>query len=128
MKTSEMIAMLEKNPKLIFKSQNGYIMGVDGRGLITWNRENSSSSGVQGNLRLVETEMGKPDDWTLVPQPVPWQEALQARLDGKTVKVDCPDCGGDADSCVFEPTQDKESVCFSALKEGTFYIIEAPID
>lgn len=126
MKTSQMIAMLEQNPGLKFKAYTclNHEAGI----------EMQTREGYDGKVlcfddcELTINEITLKYDWTLIPQPVPWQEALQARLDGKTVKVDCPDCGGDADSCVFEPTQDKESVCFSALKEGTFYIIEAPID
>ena len=138
MKTSEMMAMLEKNPKLRFRC-NGPGGTVH---FVTTSHEKyyKQEALFQGMVRTDEIDKSLPpglrffgnvaidSEWELVPQSVPWQEALQARLDGKTVKVDCPDCGGDADSCVFEPTQDKESVCFSALKEGTFYIIEAPID
>jgi len=137
-KTSEMMAMLEKNPKLRFRC-NGPGGTVH---FVTTSHEKyyKQEALFQGMVRTDEIDKSLPpglrffgnvaidSEWELVPQPVPWQEALQARLDGKTVKVDCPDCGGDADSCVFEPTQDKESVCFSALKEGTFYIIEAPND
>ena len=130
--------MLEKNPKLRFRC-NGPGGTVH---FVTTSHEKyyKQEALFQGMVRTDEIDKSLPpglrffgnvaidSEWELVPQSVPWQEALQARLDGKTVKVDCPDCGGDADSCVFEPTQDKESVCFSALKEGTFYIIEAPID
>lgn len=133
--TAEVIKVLFDNPKLIAEAINEhgdkYHLFINFNGYLYFKRWNPNGEYLDPRKHSGGHFNGNIDGklkWHLVPQPVPWQEALQARLDGKTIKVDCPNCGGDADSCVFEPTQDKESVCFSALKGGSFYVIEAPID
>jgi hypothetical protein len=86
-KTSEMIAMLEKNPELKFKSQNGYRASVNEyTGLFIWERY-SGTSGINNNLRLLPSKAAgfKPDNWTVIREPVPWQEAIQAWIDGKCI-------------------------------------------
>jgi hypothetical protein len=75
MKTSEMIALLEKNPKLKFTSSlNGltFTAFVNGREEIEFTK-------MAGAIDLMR-------DWQLVREPVPWQEALQAWANGKTIE------------------------------------------
>lgn len=94
MKTSEMIAMLEKNPKLKFQYNTGSESGV--------------MSCIDGDIKLIEHN-GKPanysqylilhsgymrQDWQLVREPVSWQEAIQAWIDGKEIEAcECEGCG-----------------------------------
>ena len=75
MKTSEMIAMLEKNPKLSFKRKNrediykicdmGFLASIEGHSITP-------------NLRL-------DDDWQLIREPVPAWEAIKAYVEGKNI-------------------------------------------
>lgn len=117
MKTSEMIAMLEENPKLRFKvtpySETNVrfdnVRLVDG--ILCW----------EGNpgypLRIVIG--GYHRNWQLFPQPVTWQEALQAVLDGKTVTCECNICVSGPDKCIYESKCD---ICTEGIKSGTWYI------
>ena len=85
MKTSEMIAMLEKNPKLKFEQlgedkEPGSFIYVGARNIIRWGGRNQEDNPL--NIVL------KPEysDWQLVREPVPWHEALQAWAERKTIK------------------------------------------
>jgi hypothetical protein len=84
MKTSEMIAMLEKNPNLKFKGTNwsdGSILQLDLFGHITIiNPKNKICPETVLNYLPSKT------DWEIVCEPVTWQEAIQAWAEGKTVK------------------------------------------
>lgn len=86
MKTSEMIAMLEQNPKLKFKSQTGYIASVNEfTGLFRWQHP-QGTTGISNNLRLLSIPGDIADDWTPCREPVPVWEAIKALLsEGKTV-------------------------------------------
>ena len=131
MKTSEMIAMLEKNPKLRFtridepfgyggavSCVNGRLMGTDGQlYAFVLNRWNDAMT-----------------DWTLVREPVTWQEAIQAWIDGKTVKVECSKhcphamvpsgvCGKfRIVSSIYCPGKDSDTICRHQIQSGTWYI------
>jgi hypothetical protein len=98
MKTWEMIKMLEENPKLKFKNirfMNGdkieNFLSIGCYGYFTAKvfrngelmDETKPSFGFFGNFK-------PDDDWQLVRTPVTWQEALQAWVDGKTVKCEYP--------------------------------------
>jgi hypothetical protein len=75
MKTSEMIAMLEKNPKLKFKRQcTGDIYELGEMAFLTVVGKSYCSA----NIRI-------DDDWTVVREPVPVWEAIKAFCDGKKV-------------------------------------------
>lgn len=142
MKTSEMIAMLEKNPKLKFKNFKGDIETT-----VTIGHYGYFMNSVKRNGEVVDNS--KPaynffgnfkadSDWQLVPEPISWQEALQAVLDGKTVV--CENCPG----CCYHDCEFKKkhtlilkssksndpctAFCMEQIQGGTWYIEESPND
>ena len=93
-KTSEMMAMLEKNPKLKFESSNtfgketfhcddGYLLYTVFSGNGNPIPEKMGGGKFNGNFILNTL-------WQLVRQPVTWQEAIQAWAEGKTIKCVVP--------------------------------------
>ena len=144
MKTSEMIAMLEKNPKLRFRC-NGPGGTVH---FVTTSHEKyyKQEALFQGMVRTDEFDKPLPpglrffgnvaidSEWELVPHPVPWQEALQAWTEGKTIKCKCNGCGPDSTRCggftkIFYGASLTMAglLCQSMITNGTWYI-EAPND
>lgn len=130
MKLSEAIAMLEKNPKLRFKRYNDYIF-CNSSGFIYFERlsciggqpipKDYSGGNFEGNVTVYQ-------DWQLVREPVPWQEAIQAALDGK--RVICEGCKGCSPKfqCL---NRDRGIIgkggwnpCLDQIKTGTWYIEE----
>jgi len=81
--TSEMIAELEKNPKLRFKEVEGEFgetlyCEVSEYGYIRLTTSDNESQDFSGNIMPSAK-------WTRVRTPVTWQEAIQAWTDGKTI-------------------------------------------
>jgi hypothetical protein len=113
MKTWEMIKMLEENPELKFKcSESRPVLRIYGPGLV-WETKDGS---------MTPASMILSDDWQLVRTPVTWQEALQAWVDGKTIKWFCPPNNEGMISRTFYPSctgPDRDM-----LKTGTWYIEE----
>ena len=109
MKTSEMIAMLEKNPKLKFISNYGYTVAVDTKNELITDRD---------NYLIVNLKR----DWQLVREPVTWQEALQAWVDGKTIKCEYPPNDMKLISTTFFPKNLTSTPTREALITGTWYI------
>lgn len=130
----EVMKMLRKNPKLEFESKTanrikviycneGYIffkVYLEGESYPI--KEEKGGGKFNGNVEI-NTK------WTLVRQPVTWQEAIQARLDGKNTA--CENCKGcaDADICVYAEKQKFLSrgskvigACEGQLRTGTWYI------
>lgn len=118
MKTSEMIAMLEKNPNLRFKAQNW----TDASVVTFLDKRLSIIDSWNGNRLLDETVLDcfrLHYDWQLVRTPVTWQEAIQAVLDKKKVTCECENCGGTRDKCTYNSS---DTVCVYGIKSGTWYI------
>ncbi len=124
MKTSEMIAMLEKNPKLILESEkvnlvdDDLIVKMSGDNVVFfYDKEGKSVSKAIGlDLRR---------NWQLVRTPVPWQEAIQAVLDGKTVTCECEECtctNKNPSNCIYDLDGD---ICAKGIEFGTWYIHDA---
>jgi len=82
MKTSEMIALLEENPKLRLISEGNHeisgkiIMSCDDRDFLT-------PEGINSNIRFLSLKR----DWELIREPVPVWEAIKALCEGE--KVHC---------------------------------------
>ena len=123
MKTSEMIAMLENNPDLKFKSSHPFIKNnfiyVDEYGIVRWGGE-----GQNGELFIVIGK--KADNWALVREPVPVWEAFKALIEGKTIR-----CEVELKDYRYGFLLSPESFeCISRgfdikwLKTGTWYIVE----
>lgn len=123
MKTWEMIKMLEENPKLEFASQNLCKLTRQGEKLI-WKYP---SGQIEPASRIFGTK-----DWQVNRKPVPWQEAIQAILDGKTVICMCGGCyccetecegyGGCTIDRKFTYTLGTGRPCWEQFKTGTWYI------
>lgn len=90
MKTSEMIAMLEENPKLKF-TRSKCAFGYGGSLHL---KKGKLCGENESDYPFVLDENNKPmDDWELVREPVTWQEAIQAWLDGKDIEIaECAGC------------------------------------
>jgi hypothetical protein len=71
--TSEAIAMLEKNPKLRFKTCIGNIIAKKDNGDIVWEANSCAR---------------EENEWELIQQPVPFMEAVKAYSEGKKVEVE----------------------------------------
>lgn len=129
--TSEMFAVLEKNPKLKFESKNGYLASVNKvNGCLQWDKKDFPTTGLNNNLRLISVGTDYPaDKWTLVREPVTWQEAIQARINGKPIK--CEKCVGckEVPGCPKKESQRFDGIdpwedtpCWEQLASGTWYI------
>lgn len=85
MKTWEVFKALEENPKRKFKHDR-FTLSVNDRGYFYLNHDkwdcNTSAGGFNGNI-------SKYVDWEEIKQPVPWQEAIAAKLQGKYVFYVC---------------------------------------
>ncbi len=75
MQTWEMIKKLSKNPKLKAKSDE-WIVYIDKRGSFHMLDPNGDEEEL--NLTIF-------DEWEIIEEPVSWQEAIQAWLNGKDV-------------------------------------------
>ena len=115
MKTSEMIAMLENNPKLMFTCNNQQLSYGE--------RVLRKTCGPGYNIEWLMAQ-----DWELVRTPVTWQEAIQAWIDGKTITAEeCPGCSDGAGCRMKAKTISNEfgmTMCRSLFK-GKWYIQEA---
>lgn len=89
-KTWEMIKALTENPKLRFKTGlNSFVQVNKEDGSIIWTNKDGSNVGSLVDRFILYSNGPCYDnlhiDWELVREPVPWQEALQAWIDGKEV-------------------------------------------
>lgn len=96
MKTSEMIAMLEGNPKLRFRRKSWRVLkkqaGVDIDDSIGLWHPDGKHSGI--------TLYIKQDDWEIIQQPVTFAEAMKAFAEGKNVRAEgCPGNPCDSECC-----------------------------
>lgn len=128
MKTSEMIAMLEEYPKLRFSTPDVDSGEEDIASIIhhklCWDNDAAFPVMIHVGGQWEHT-------WQLVCTPVPWQEAIQAALDGKTVT--CKDCKGRIVSgceCDFVSCESQEfstsvaSPCWEQIQTGAWFIID----
>lgn len=125
MKTSEMIAMLEKNPKLRF-TRSRVAFGYGGSVHCDQGRLCGANGTTYDFILNIKNE--PMDDWQLVREPVTWQEALQAAIDGK--RIVCEDCEGCFSGSKCSHNGKKViahgfTLCLRQLQAGTWYIEEA---
>jgi len=113
MKTSEMIAMLEKDPKLKFKADNQlYLLGKDGYSLMWFSPDNRDKCGEASRI------FGY--DWQLVREPVLGWEAVRAYIDGKTITCEYGDC--DINRFSLNRNTPGQHLSALLLVNGTWYI------
>jgi len=130
LKTSEMFAMLEKNPKLTLvcrKGGNEYFMTTE----TVFSMYYKSYAKRDGQIITHQAghffgNISFDDDWQIVREPVTWQEALQAMIEGKNVLCKCANCTGKivlktnpSSQCVYPADG---NICINAFKSGTWYI------
>jgi hypothetical protein len=119
MKTSEMIAMLEKNKDLSFiRKCNGEKYALNDSGCLS----RVGAYGVAANLRI-------DDEWTLVRTPVTWQEAIQAWSEGENIWCECGGCR-DGSKCRnpirrFTKISSLKDICKSCIANGIWHIGDA---
>jgi hypothetical protein len=124
MRTSEMIAMLEKNPELRFVKttwQDATNLVVRDYRLVLMD---SKTQKVFARGERTMDHLDVDANWQLVREPIPPLEAIQALLDGKKISVECDDCAGSKDFCHFHKDED-DSICTTSLIEGKWYIDES---
>lgn len=95
LKTWEMVKALTENPKLKFKSKT-HIAYTEGSLLrLEYRFAGIKSSGANGNLRLLNANGFNADEWELVPEPVPFMEAVKAYVKGNM--IECKYAGPDGE-------------------------------
>jgi len=112
MKTSEMIAMLEKDPTLKFWSPQAPIdsyLYVDRYKRICW-------GGRQQEGQLFTPTIKESEDWEIVREPVPVWEAIKALKEGQTVTVKWLGF-----TSVLNPTHNF-TMSINTILNGTWYI------
>lgn len=113
MKTSEMISILEKNPKLKYVSNRNQAEVTARVGILNVLIFEGATSGDRVCLDR--------DDWELVREPVPVWEAVKAFTEGK--RVSCHRSHGlQGCHCVFNDLSDGIKICPIGFTKGTWYI------
>lgn len=110
-KTWEMLKMLEENPKLKFKKtswgEGSYITPLE-------------TGKVINEYKLFHKIIYAIDDrWILIQEPISWQEAVEAIIDGKNIRALCRDCS--VSNCYFKAC-DSNSICIDGIKNGVWFI------
>ena len=120
MKTWEVYKALLENPKKKFrgKKQRGNpardgIYGLDEKGCLCSIR----SKDVYGYVQPRANE-----EWEEVGEPVPWQEAIQAWIDGETICVECYDSDESPIEMDIDATGDGFYLMKHMLTKGGWYI------
>jgi hypothetical protein len=83
-KTSEAIAMLEKNPSLRFKNYDDILYASE-YGYIMFERKGYSKACPAGRF---EGNVNLNTKWELIQQPVSFMEAVKAYSEGKTIRCE----------------------------------------
>jgi len=99
MNLGEMFKMLQENKKLKFeaihpKYKDKFEFSVV-NGFLKFKRWSPMGELIDDpNFNCINGNIQMDYDWQLVRQPVPWQEAIQAWLDGKEIEIcECAGCG-----------------------------------
>lgn len=136
MKTSKMMALLEKDQSLKFEafSDDQRFVFYCRDGYLQFNVYSTSNhtkiisddhmgGRFNGNFNMSEL------DWQILRDPVSWHEALRAGVDeGKQIKCEClPECEYNSakSSCIFGRGFAKNGfhiICIHGAKHGTWYI------
>lgn len=126
---SEAIKMLEENPKLKFIGTKGGF-----RTIKMWGYSGNFiyfeyvDEGYDGGKKVIEHIFAH-YDWQLIYEPITWQEAMQAVVDGKVVVCEnCKGCGN-GNRCLSRYEKQifslsHPSPCWGQLVTGTWYIKE----
>ena len=120
MKLWEVMKKLDENPNKRFKNELDSIIGFADN-VLQWLekdgeiiepflvRDRRSGTGICHNTG---------DDWQEVKQPVTWQEAIQAWVEGKRVTLKFDRC--EYDFCGFSDKSNTRR----AIKSGTWYVVD----
>jgi hypothetical protein len=121
--TIEAIAMLEENPKLRFKTSLNNIMAKKEDGIV-WE---ANSCGKEEIVELNHLVLA--NKWTLIQQPIPFLEAVQAYAEGKTIISETEGIGTEKYKMIRSDSSPMESVEGAGITaceilEGKWYIEE----
>lgn len=125
MTTLEMIEAAFKEPGIIFIANNNElrVSFKEAYSTLCIIRKDGS---VESTIYLSPEIMGM--TWHREEKEVPWQEALQARLDGKTVECrNCEgckngDCGAKESQIFNTPIANLCSICWAQISTGHWFI------
>ena len=128
MKTSEMIAMLEENPKLKFVKStwkdNANLIVDDNKIVLINSKEGYVFA--HGDRVLIHLDIDA--DWQLVRDPVPVWEAIKAVTEGKSISCENAVCGhgGKFRKCYFHSGESAMICALHGITQGTWYIEDSP--
>ena len=113
MRTWEMIKVLAENPKLQFENGIHVVKISDSTKKVVWVQDD----GDEDSFIIYSHAPGAVDslhiDWELVPQEVTWQEAIQAWIDGKDIRVEC-------DGATYEQVNSCGLGCYEGRNKGLY--------
>ena len=126
--TSEAIAMLEKNPKLVFEDEVR-VCGDIGTGKRVRMWVNSCHEiKIDGVSVGVRYGLNTNDEWELIQQPIPFMEAVKAYSEGKTIRCERRNMsfkfdprGNISKLNIFETDNGAILSCIDVI-EGTWYV------
>lgn len=127
MKNSQMMAMLENDPKLKFvggADKHNYYAALNNIGRLSYFDKNT-------NKIAMATVLTIDHEWEIYRPSVTWQEALQAWIDGGTITMEkCQGYGKNCTDCVYfhgkklslRSGDCLKDMCQEMFSTGTWYI------
>lgn len=127
--TWKALKMLTQNPELRFHNKQGLRMIINSIGQVVVAHEVVALKSV-GAIYSCVFPVPAVEKWTLIREPVTWQEALAAWAEGKTVK-----CVAEKDQFIYEekeqvfgPKNIWQGVGLEHLRCGTWFIEDGDAD
>jgi len=125
--TSEAIAMLEKNPKLVFEGEVRVCGDIKtGKKVRMW-VNSCHEIQIDGFSVGARYGLNTNDEWELIQQPVSFMEAAKAYSEGKTIR-----CEIDGRTYIYEPNSDTEAAdnmgyCFQEKGDSESWVTTCEI-
>lgn len=117
MKLWEALKALDENPNKMFKSSEGYgEVTLEYRGGVKF---------IGIKKTLYGAFISESRDWQEVKRPVPWQEAIEAWANWKTIKCEVGELAftyNPKKNLTLLDTLDNGHMCLSEITDGTWYI------
>lgn len=124
MKLWEVLKALEENPKKVFECDTGSRIKFFDNKLYWYDKHDNPKEVFEIRDKRSGTGLchNTGDIWQEIKQPVPWQEAIEAWVNGKTIK-----CTFNNSDFVFDGYKPKlrgqvDTIDRSQLQKGTWYI------
>lgn len=115
MKTWEMYKALLENPKKKFKMVNSTTV-------YCLSEKNFLQPEEPRDRNFLATHLPPDVEWEEVKEPVPWQEAIQAWIDGETICVECYDSHESPIEMDIDATGDAFYLMKHMFTKGKWYI------